>query len=562
MDFNRIREKALSDKGSWWVFVIWSLLVSGYWLPRNLSFYGGHDWDLTYSMFEAARKSIVEYGQFPQFNIWAGFGTDMVADPQHGFFSIYFIPVLLLGTFYGYKISILIGMILGAAGAYRWFGCISKDKLLNLCAALMFGSASYFSAHIFTAGHSNVLYVYLLPWFLYGLSKLQQQYALKYLILCTGILFQMICGGAPIVFLITMVAAAIWWLAHFWILKNLRNPLLVPGIVLSSLLLSLWKLIPGLALWSTTPRLVLDESGMNPISWLQSLGGFETRTVTWHSWFEYTLGFEIVLLGLLWYYRKSVPGKWWQWTILILPVLWLCLGNFPAYINPWYFLNHYIPFFTSMRAPMRFGIVFIPFLYAAMLYVMRNASELPLLRTLFVFGAVSRMLAFSAETSLLANTEQMLPEQVEAADNKTYPRPVSLRGTDRNHQFLHVLQNELVMNAYEPLVTTPVYDSLRSMTKGAVLTHFSPTLLRAKTQGKGPVVFNVRKSENWHLRGPGKLVYYSGLLAVENPGAAVEVYYKNPHLHRGLLFSILGFPCLVLLHLYSRKRAKSNFASV
>jgi len=555
MDFKGIKDKALSNKGSWWVFIIWSLLVSGYWLPRNFSFYGLNDWDLTYSMFEAARKSIVDYGVFPQFNIWSGFGTDMIADPQNGFFSIFFIPILLFGTFYGYKIGILLAMVLGAAGAYRWFGCFNKDKVLNICAALMFASAGYFSAHIFTACHSNVLYLYLLPWFLFGIKKLASHYHWKYLLLCTAVLFQIICGGAPIVFLIALVAAAWIWISDVFILKNHNTIYLLPGIIVCSLLFASWKLIPGLALWSTTPRLVLDESGISPIGWLQSLGGYQARTAPWHAWFEYTLGFDIVLLGLLWYYKSALLGKWWQWLMLIAPVLWLCLGNFPAEVNPWYLLNHYAPFFNSMRAPMRFGFVFLPFLYAAILFAIRDVQELRLLRVLFVFGAISRMLAFSAETSLIANSTLLLPGQIQAADNTVYPRPIWLRGEDRNYQFLHVMQNELVLNSYEPLATTPVYDSLRTMTKGGTLMYFSPTRLRAKTQGKGPVVFNVRKSDNWHLRGKGRLVYYSGLLAVENPGPEVEVNYRNPLVNRGFICSALGLPFLALLHFFSKKRS-------
>lgn len=497
---------------------------------------------------------MVEYGQFPQNNIWLAFGSDFMANPQSGHLSIYFIPIILFGTFYGYKISILLAMVLGAAGSYRLFYKLNSDQVLSICGALMFAATGYFSAHIFTAGHSNVLYAYFIPWLLYFFYEIRQSYSFWKLLLSIGILCQMIIGGAPIVFLIAVGILFLWVIAELWILKSNKSLIYFLAIPIISIVISLWKLYPEIAAWAETPRLVRDESGISLWAWLQSLAGYETRTGMWHSWFEYTLGFEFILIGILWFYRAQLPGKWWQWGIVLCAAIWLSMGNAPGKINPWYWLNAYVPIFSGMRAPSRFGLIVVMALYAGILYVVRNAEQKKLLYAIFIAAAISRGLAFSAETSFMADTEQMEPEKVMNSE-KQFPNPLLVEGSDTLRQFLHVLNAEPVVNAYEPMPQKPVFDTLRQMALGAKWVSFSPNKFVLQSVGQSEIILNQRFSKYWSMEGEGIIKFRSGLLSVKNPKGLIKLTYNNPNIAKGFWWSLLGIPLLVLVH-FSRKKSK------
>lgn len=540
-------------RGSLLLFLLCALFITGYWLPRNWSFYGGADWDLTYAQFEAARQSIVNYGQFPLWNPWMSFGSDLMANPQSGHLSIFFIPILLFGTFYGYKISIIAALIIGFTGAFALFKKLNPDKTIAFFLALAFGSSTYFAAHIFTGGHSNTLYVYLLPWLLYCLLQAKGFHNIFYLVIAELILVQTIIGGAPLVFILSGILCVQWAVFDFLKTRKIRFLLSVVLLFPAAIFLSLWKILPGIILWSETPRLVSDSSGISLVQWFQSLGGFETRTATWHAWLEYTLGFDIVLLGILWFYRKNIRGKWWHIALILLPVVWLCLGNFPHWTNPWYWLNHYVPIFNSLRAPSRFGIVLVLELYIALAVVLRNVSDNKWVYAVLLFAALSRMLSFSATASFYADSEQMNPSDVVVTQNNLPPRPLVVKGSDTKRQFLHILYHEPVQNAYEPLFLTPVFDTLRTMITGGGFKQFSPNKMTIKPTSK-TVVLNTRYSRFWALEGKGELKYRSGLLSVKNPGDEITLTYRNPWILRGLWGILLAIPLIWLAYQGFRRK--------
>lgn len=544
MSENKTIQFFLGSKGRWLLFLLWTLLITGFWLPRTWSFYGGADWDLTYAQFEAARQSIVNYHQFPLWNPWMSFGSDLMANPQSSHLSIFFIPILLFGTFYGYKISIVLAMVLGFEGAYQLIYKISREIKTAIAIGLMFGSSLYFAAHVFSGGHSNVLYFNLLPWLVYCIASIKEQYRFSRLLLAVLILMQMIVGGAPVVFLISAALCFMWAIWEWLYTRKGRFFFSLMGLFATAIVLSFWKILPGLMLWSETPRLVTDASGISPLTWLQSLSGSPARTGTWHAWMEYTLGFDMVLLALIAYYRKSLPGKWWQWGIPFLLLLWFCLGNYPPVANPWFWLNHYVPVFTSLRAPSRFGIALVLVIYAALAYVLQSATDKKLLYFILFFGVISRGIAFSSEASFLADSPQMIPEDVLPMQENLSLRPIVSKGEDQQKQFLHILNHEPVLNAYEPLSLRPVFDTMRNMISGGQFTYYSPNEMHIKAKSH-TVVLCTRFSNYWRLQGKGQIKYRSGLLSVSQAEGDLQLQYRNPWVIRGMLYSIFTIPFLL-----------------
>jgi len=79
--------------------------------------WGIWDWDYQCSLLEAARKSIVEYGQWPFWNPWLGGGHSLAGHPLGRTFNPSFVPVLVFGTLPGVKVDVVLYMMIGQLGA-------------------------------------------------------------------------------------------------------------------------------------------------------------------------------------------------------------------------------------------------------------------------------------------------------------------------------------------------------------------------------------------------------------------------------------------------------------
>jgi len=536
---DKLKQFFLSNAGLWLIFILWALFCSNFWLPRNWGFYGTDDWDLTYSTFEVARKSIVEYGQWPSFNPYCAFGSDLDANPQATHISIFFIPVLLFGTFYGYKISILLAMLLGAWGAFKLFEILSKDRLIAVCMSLIFCGSAYFSRHIFEAGHSNVLYLYLLPWLVYFLEKLRHDYQFKNFLWPILILCQIIIGGAPFIFIICSLLMLLWSIGMIWIEKTGWKPVrFFLGVILFSLALSSIKIWPVLQFWNQMPRLVKDESGINLLIWLQALCDLKTDTRTPHEWHEFAMGFSLVLLAFtIYYFKQILNGK--KWLFLFAFVLWLSIGNTPSYVNPWYLLNHYVPIFTSLRAPYRFGILTVFILSIAFIKSTSKIEYKQLIYILLISITLTQTLSYNSISKKFIGSKYI--EQFNAPNQEIIP--IKKTYLEDKSQFLLIRQNYLVQNAYEPLFLSPANDTMTNFVQGAQLLSFSPQKIKLLSHDSD-VYLNIRYSANWHLTGKGELYDQKGLIGIKNSTDTIELQYDNPNFKIGLLST--AFSALIL----------------
>ncbi len=84
--------------------------------PDGLGF---ADWDFVLDKYEAARRTILEWGQFPWWNPWCRGGFPLAAEPQIGVTSLAMPLVLGLGTTIGLRLAAVLYVMIAAAGAYR-----------------------------------------------------------------------------------------------------------------------------------------------------------------------------------------------------------------------------------------------------------------------------------------------------------------------------------------------------------------------------------------------------------------------------------------------------------
>lgn len=100
------------------VSLAWPIMTN----PDGLGF---ADWDFVLDKYEAARRTILEWGQFPWWNPWCRGGFPLAAEPQIGVESLAMPLVLGLGTTIGLRLAAVLYVMIATAGAYRlgrfWF---------------------------------------------------------------------------------------------------------------------------------------------------------------------------------------------------------------------------------------------------------------------------------------------------------------------------------------------------------------------------------------------------------------------------------------------------------
>ncbi len=138
----------------------WNVL----WEPQRLGSWPD-DWDFFFQAYEAVRISIVEYHQFPWWNIWSCGGVPLFANPQVGVFSLHTAFVLCFGTVLGLKLSLAAHMALGFEGCRRLLRRYVAPPFA-IFGATVFVSCGGLAMHM-AAGHFNTTVVHYLPWLLY-----------------------------------------------------------------------------------------------------------------------------------------------------------------------------------------------------------------------------------------------------------------------------------------------------------------------------------------------------------------------------------------------------------
>jgi hypothetical protein len=534
-------DKALGNKFLLNLFIIlWLLFITNLWLPRNWGFYGNNDWSLTYSTFEIAYNSIVKHHQWPSYNPYLAFGSDLDANPQAVHAGFLMIPVLLFGSFYGYKLSILLALFIGVHGFRKLLISIGIGQKESFLLSLFFCSSSFFGQHIMHAGHSNFLHLYLIPYLFYFLNRFNSTGAFKHLILPSLIMSQMITGGAPIAFIITNICLICWCIYLLLIEKQkLLKTLNIYLSVLFALGISAWKIVAVMNFWQTYPRLSEDISAINPLIWLHALGDFQTDTGTPHDWHEISMGLGYLILIYTLVHIKLLKG-FKVWLILFGLIFWLSLGNVPNGFNPWYFLNHHVPIFESLRAPSRFGFVLLFGMCLGFAKLLKLDTHKKLINIILIsitlsntlnYNSISRNLVFSQNKNDCKEEKFQQMEIVKTEFNSVAD--------------YRAIKNEaMVVNAYEPLYLSEVNDTLEQFVIGANVIQFTPNKLSLKSTDT-LVQLNLRFDEHWYSE-QAKTENQKGRLNLKTEKGLEIILQRHTRISRNsVILSVLSLLLLI-----------------
>lgn len=128
------------------------------------------DADYLMQTVEAARKSIVEYQQFPWWNPWVSGGVPLFSNPQFGLLSLPLLCGLFFGSIIGYKIALVLYLVLGFWGLYLLLRkCFKTPLVTSMLLGYIWTFGSFFAHRV--AGHYTFFTIEFFPLLLYIFLK-------------------------------------------------------------------------------------------------------------------------------------------------------------------------------------------------------------------------------------------------------------------------------------------------------------------------------------------------------------------------------------------------------
>jgi hypothetical protein len=326
--------------------------------PEGMGF---ADWDYYCENYEALRRTVLEWGQFPWWNPWTRGGFPLAANPLVSPISIAAPLVLLLGTTPGLALAVVACLFLAVEGGYRlarlWLG----EPWAASVVALVYGLNGGVIIHG-AQNYSLVMTYCSLPWLAYYAYRIGERpsaglwlgFWLAFVVL-NGIEYLSLYGG---------VLMAVIWIRSLRVQRpGRRMRLLANTVAAAGLCLTLcgWRLATTLLVVQGDKRervTYWDESVFSipnyllarpPVNWYEILPG--QHHADYISLVSY-VGPVVVMLGLV-----SLLYGWKWWHTLTLCCTWLAIGSVRWY-HPSLWLIDW-PLFASTHVVTRWRYVAI-----------------------------------------------------------------------------------------------------------------------------------------------------------------------------------------------------------
>lgn len=316
------------------------------------------DWDLYLAHFEAARRSILLWNQFPWWGPYSSGGFPLAGNPQVGVVSPGMALVLLFGTSVGLRLATILWMMIAVEGTRRLAMLWLREPWGAALAALVYGLNGGVLIYS-VAGYYVPLNYWVLPWLLLCVIRLGEPgprgFALGAwlaLAVLTGIHYLLIFSGC--------VAAVIG-------LRHLRFHLPVPGqpARIARQLLVGFGVALALTGWrlATTAHVVLDFPHEQAPSTVQSLlyallcwtgrpSPTELASTTEPIFWETNAYVGLLVVGLA---AVSLRHGLRWWHLLAAVAFWLAFGGWSVW-HPSYWLGQ-LPVFRSTHVVSRWRLV-------------------------------------------------------------------------------------------------------------------------------------------------------------------------------------------------------------
>lgn len=558
---DRLRQSV--GRRRWLAAAVLSLPVVLYVLPLLLtgSRLAAGDPDAFFQMYEAFRKSVLEYGQLPLWNPWMSGGAPLLADPQFGLISLQSPLVLAFGTVLGWKLAVLGYLLAGFWGARRLLRrgfAVGPFRASALAYVWTFGSA--ITSRII-GGHYTFLVAEFLPWVAYLYLRRHR--------------------GRNWIWLGLLLSLMIWSAAHYMSLMILgvTGVLFAAGIA-RNLIRFGWKRglarsLPDLLVGGKVLALVLALSAYRLIVVFDYFREFSPIREP-----ERTIGVGNALRGLFWpdqYFQfpTSLPWGWTEisayfglgllaavllvglaagqgarrrdFTINPFPVLAAAVGTFVLALGPFaswapFAIADRLGMLASFRVAPRWlfwtatALLLLVAAYRGRRYRTAITAALGLAATeLFLTGMIALPKPY------LLSAEQYRPPDAPFEQQWRYrinrngrPGDENLYETTRNNYGQFIAANSLLFTIEDRFTKRcGLNQNCPFLSPNARLVSWSPNRIEIERTGPGPFLVNMNPGGGWlvngryafsHLRSAEPADYF----VVDDPAARIVLEYAPP----------------------------------
>jgi len=325
--------------------------------------WGIWDWDYQCTLLEAARRTILEHGQWPLWNPWLGGGHSLAGHPLGRTANPSFLPVLALGTLPGVKLDVLLYLLLGQVGTARLLRRLGAGWPGACLGALVGSWGGCYAMHL-THGHFEWMAYAWVPWMLASLEAGLGGRAGGALLGAGAFAALTWLDGGPYQLAFVPLFVGLWGLVTALARRSPRPLLLALGAGALGLLLAAIQILPVLEMARAFPRetasvnlyygapfeidtketlwqmLLSREQGHDPGAWMP----FRINVGAYVGWLPLLLALLAPLL------RARGAGRY---LALLLASLGLALST-TLPVDAWSAL-HALPGFGSLQIPARFN---------------------------------------------------------------------------------------------------------------------------------------------------------------------------------------------------------------
>lgn len=486
------------------------------------------DWDYFAQLYEAARKSIVEYHQFPWFNPWIGGGVPLYANPQFGLVSIQTPLVLLFGTLAGLRLSVLLFFLLGFWGMRSLLLRLRTDKLVAILLSYIWVFSS-FPVWRIAGGHFTFSTYFLAPWFFLLILNIRKRFGWLWLGLFTAFLINQSVHYLTVHLLMIAVPLVVY---QVWVNKKqhkiapweLFKPYVLAALV--ALPLVAHKLYFTFQYLHDFPRTPPFQDGV-PFNLITAGLTFRGTKILNPAelfkgglgWSEYAAYFGLISLVLLGYLVvknfqsiKSIDAKLWLLFGGLALTLLVAYGDFSAF-SPYGIMKD-LPILSQMQVPSRWLGWFV---FGAILLL----GRLPRKKLFIVLLSITVLDVFqsSFHTMNYSQTTYTPPRQNAALISQRAFYTNTSEFSINSFRLFHATQSNIGdIYGYEPIVgfagdVNEGYAGLSArcaedrssactfISSNAVVEYWSPNYIKLKRTAPGAVTINTNPGSYWVVNG-------------------------------------------------------------
>lgn len=543
------------------------------------------DPDYYLQIYEAFRRSVMDFGQFPSWNPWISGGIPLFANIQFGMVSIQAPLVLLFGAVVGMKLAIALYAIIGFYGFRKLF----KDGLSagNLKATLLayipiFGS---FFVDRVVAGHYTFLMIAFVPWLMYFFLKRSGKSAWLWFALFYSI---MVWSAPHYTTIMSAVVIAVWflfetirstviaWQKKAWkpLVAKLKADLLFfakAGGAIAALCAYRMYFVYTFIHDFPRPEDASQEAFTGLYQALYAIWGPDQYASppalrTHYGWVEAATYIGIgtliclILIGIAYGFalyakreQKDATKKLFNYPVYIIGALFvlffiLGLGDFGP-LSPYRLLNH-LPVFDSMRVATRWlawaAIIALVAIAAYKGKAFKKTITVLLFLTvleLFFTGWQTMGSPYKIEVqhyrSSMASFDQQYLYRIprpQLANNQNYltqyPYDENLLETTQNN-YGQVKAGDSLVDTRWPNTTIRCganQDSCNIISENAVISYWSPTRIVITRTAPGPINLNINPGRGWRANGKYIFATYKvtdpkGAFIFDEPGDIITLDY-------------------------------------